>query len=1710
MNARRFAWIAVSTLLAVRVAVSAPAADWPAYRADAARSGATSEQLEFPLAPVWVYQPAQAPSPAWPEPGREMHRIDFDYAFQPVAAGGLVYFGSSADDTVRALDAATGETKWSFTTGGPVRFAPHIAAGNCYVASDDGFAYCLNAATGKLVWKFRAAPGGRQVVGNSRMISRRPCRSGVTVLDGAAYVVAGMWPAEGVYVYALDAGTGEEIWCNDTSGSMFIAYPHPGSYSIGGVTPQGYMAVSKDAIVVPTGRSVPAVFDRRTGRLLHYQPGYDNKHNGGCWASVAGEMYLNSAHIWHGDRSIAIGESAPQQGDGIMARSLETSEVLWRLDAKHKGVLIAQTLYAAGGGAVEAIDNVESENRKTKWSAEHPRAYCVAVAGNAVLVGGAGTITAFSTADGERVWRREVDGQVRGIAVAGGRLIAATNRGAVYCFEQRGLEMKPVELWPKPPTPPVGAKAPRAAADVLELIKRADIDKGFALVLGGDDARLAEAIARRTQLGVIAALLDESKVTTERRRLLDAGNIYGSRVAVQHLDDLARLPYARYFANVVVVAPGAEGVPGEELYRVLRPCGGIMCLAGVSSADTKKLIRQAAVRQAELRPAGDSYMLVRGKLPGAFDWDSKVISDERLKAPLELLWFGGPGPDRMVARHWQASTPIPANGRYFAIGEYHLIAVDAYNGTELWSRELGKLLANRTPIAADDDSVYLNFNNPEIQPDGRIAEEPELLCLELDAGTGEPKKLYGRPRSSQRFPLGKAQTFELKVDEQHSGTVTLGQTDTALEVTLATKDPDVTPGDSWELYFDFRPRGERFAFYGPGAFAMTIVPSPGPAVGEPSWWARPGIARPEPKVTRKDAPDGTCVVLEFAWKDLREVIGGKPRDFTFAVTLNSSRGGQETTVRVHKFADAGTGMINNGWGMFVVEPPAAALPGLKAAGVPIGKLDDLPDYARGWGRLPPTSYDERWHFPTYASRCGGLPAEQDENWRTAQLAALVTRTEPLTGKTSVRMYRRAYGCGGVISSAGMDFFRSGTVGYYDLADDSGLRNFGGVRPGCGMTMAPALGLLISSEGAASCTCSYNYHTSVALVPAAERGNEDWAVFYDRPENALIQRAALNLGAPGDRADGETLWLGVPRPQANMGVASQQRVDLKVPLNLAFRRGFGPYRLNADHVAVAGTDKPWIYASGLRGLQRATLDMEYLADAVLSLPIDQPPKIDGAPGDACWTDDKTIHLAGAGASVLLRHDADNLYLAYKRPAEIDRRGVSTPWKAAVEEDDAAVWDDDSFELYLSNIYGDKCVHLGVSASGARYDAFWEHSDPFPAFDVPRLEGIAIDGKTDDWGDRGFHVRSVVSLEGKMCAPEDFDPSFKLAWNDKGLLLLVQVRDDVVREHAKPGEMWRQDSIELFMAPAGASNDVLQIIMGTGARGPGVRTAFFTKGNLVSPGGPTADAAGAKTDDGYVVEALLPWKNIGATPADGTEIGFQMFNNDSDDTGERFQTAFHPLGHPFWNPSLHHLRLAAKPSEPVEFKRGEAPGEDGTFAAAEPYPFPLAITPLGRYGEDKKYNGQWTAAARADENAFTVELALPLKTLAAAGLKKDKLIINMGGRGTLQRPPALGQGYAPLLFSTGRKVPPRSFTVRLHFAEMHGAKAGERVFDVRLQDKTVLENFDVVKEAGGGNRAISKEFNGVIATATMKLEMIPKAKELTDKTAPIISAIEVFAE
>ena len=131
----------------------AVAGSWPGYRYDNARCGASPEGVKAPLHLQWTYVPRHKPRPAWPEPCKEVHHLAFDYSPQVVIAQGMVFFGSSADHKVYAIDLTTGRERWSFFTDGPVRFAPAVSGDRVLAASDDGRLYCLSARDGRLLWR---------------------------------------------------------------------------------------------------------------------------------------------------------------------------------------------------------------------------------------------------------------------------------------------------------------------------------------------------------------------------------------------------------------------------------------------------------------------------------------------------------------------------------------------------------------------------------------------------------------------------------------------------------------------------------------------------------------------------------------------------------------------------------------------------------------------------------------------------------------------------------------------------------------------------------------------------------------------------------------------------------------------------------------------------------------------------------------------------------------------------------------------------------------------------------------------------------------------------------------------------------------------------------------------------------------------------------------------------------------------------------------------------------------------------------------------------------------------------------------------------------------------------------------------------------------------------------------------------------------------
>ena len=111
--------------------------------------------------------------------------------------------------------------------------------------------------------------------------------------------------------------------------------------------------------------------------------------------------------------------------------------------------------------------------------------------------------------------------------------------------------------------------------------------------------------------------------------------------------------------------------------------------------------------------------------------------DELVHGPLGILWFGEPGPQGMVERHAGAQAPVALGGRLFIQGENIIRAVDAFNGTLLWQREIPG--AVRVLVKADSGNLVVTETGLYVAALDK--------CYRLDPATGQTVRVYEMPAS---------------------------------------------------------------------------------------------------------------------------------------------------------------------------------------------------------------------------------------------------------------------------------------------------------------------------------------------------------------------------------------------------------------------------------------------------------------------------------------------------------------------------------------------------------------------------------------------------------------------------------------------------------------------------------------------------------------------------------------------------------------------------------------------------------------------------------------------------------------------------------------------------------------------------------------------------------------------------------------------------
>ena len=1197
-------WLKLALLFAVMASATAMAGDWPTYRHDRSRSGITAETLKTPLAQCWMYRPQYKPAPAWDEPNprpvggwyglTEERRVHFDDAFHVTASAGAIYFGSSADGRVVSLDAKTGRQRWSFTTGGPVRLAPMIWQDNVYFGSDDGFAYCLRSSDGKEVWRFRAAPNPRKVLGSGKMISLWPVRTGVLVDDGTAYFGSGIFPAEGVYLYAVDAKDGRLIWCNDTGGAA------PQSR----ISPQGYLLASKDRLFAPLGRVSPAAYDRRDGELKYES--YTEHIIGGTNTRLADDqLFTGTEQIigysqasnrnrssWFWSHQLIVSPDMFYAASGRELSAIKR-EAYGAASLRRKTLLdkkrdLTRQLASAKRGPEARLKQLQAQmddvNQQIKdaeaemASGEIWRVNCecedsLVLTGNVVVAGGNKRVLAHDVTSGKLLWTGDIDGNARGLAVADDRLFVSSDTGTIYCFgpdgsPALGVIEPPIDASPFPADPLAGVV--EAAAE--RIVQTTGIDRGYCLILGNGTGRLAFELAKRTQLQICGVESDLDKVKSARRALNEAG-LYGARVVIEH-SELSQVPFSDYFANLIVSEEAiiSGQMPGDaaEAFRMLKPLGGKICIGQPAVAKSKfdslpavavqKWLAEAGIDGATVSSKDGLWLdLERGVLPGAGSWthqyaepgNTTCSDDELVRGPLGVLWFGEPGPNHMPDRHRRAAAPLSINGRLFVlgegaanrigIGENSVRAYDAYNGLKLWERKIrGALRVSVTHdsgnSAANDDSLFVTVG------DG---------CVQLDAATGETKRTHKVPPASD----GKARKWgyiAVEGDVLYGSRTAQGRTaDCVFAIDVA----------SGQQLWKHEAKG-----ISQGAIAISNGRFHFAASGVTKEQQEEAISEQVREVHRLSQEQRAALLKRLEKAAVYSVVAldaksgkklwEKPVEITGAVggAYWCSLGAicsNDTLVLFGVFLDG------HYWTQFL----SGQFESRQV--VALSATDGYTMWRKPIGyRVRPvvvgkTLYAEPWAYDLASG-------EQQK------------RIHPVTGREEAWQFARpGHHCGAPAASPHMLLFRSLNLGWYDLDNDFGTQHFGGQRTGCWINFIPANGLLMMPEASSGCMCAFPNICTVVFKNREE--NRQWA-YYSQPGSMTpVKRLALNLAAPGDRkaADG-SLWLGYPRPRGSL--------VLQYQMTASFFPDWSYFKHDPARLEIADTDTPWVYRSGVNGLR----------------------------------------------------------------------------------------------------------------------------------------------------------------------------------------------------------------------------------------------------------------------------------------------------------------------------------------------------------------------------------------------------------------------------------------------------------------------------------------------------------------------------------------------
>jgi len=420
--------------------------DWPTYRHDSSRSGHNAGTVTPRLEPRWQTKLTTRAS-------------------APVIAAGKVFVADVDAHAVCALNADNGKVQWTFTADGRVDSPPTWHEGRLLFGSHDGWVYCLRAADGGLIWRFKALPD-RLICAHERIESAWLVCGSILLHDNIAYFAAGRnsFLDGGVFLVGLDPKTGRMIHQRNLYGPYDKAgHPVISKETALGGTGAGGVQGNKGDVLLARGEHL----------FLRHQAFKKNLDTPGPDEPILPHLITSHGFaertphhrsFWTIDTELHYDRWTSQlgvRGDILVVDGNRYYEVRGYPPGRYTTYDVRTNAYTLFAGELSNQEPQKKARREYRelWQTRIPlTGKAMAMAGDVVFVAGTpavfpqgdlakayegrmgGVLWAASATDGRKLMEYTLDTAPEwdSLAVASGRLFLCTTDGRVHCFAGEG------------------------------------------------------------------------------------------------------------------------------------------------------------------------------------------------------------------------------------------------------------------------------------------------------------------------------------------------------------------------------------------------------------------------------------------------------------------------------------------------------------------------------------------------------------------------------------------------------------------------------------------------------------------------------------------------------------------------------------------------------------------------------------------------------------------------------------------------------------------------------------------------------------------------------------------------------------------------------------------------------------------------------------------------------------------------------------------------------------------------------------------------------------------------------------------------------------------------------------------------------------------------------------------------------------------------